>query len=74
MNDTTMLLTAIGSLAGVIVFLWKQISSHHQELVDSKKECDEDRERLHGECRQLWKAMYQIHPAAHAMRSDSENN
>ncbi len=52
-----LLIAAITTLAGVVTYLWKQLSSHYSELKSEHRECVEDRERL-------WKAMYSIHPAS----------
>lgn len=59
-----LLLGAVTSLAGVVVFLWKQLSDHNKEQKETYKElqarhdeCDDDR-------RKLWKALYAIYPAA----------
>jgi hypothetical protein len=52
-----LLIAAITTLAGVVTYLWKQLSSHYAELKAEHRECVEDRERL-------WKAMYTIHPAS----------
>ena len=52
-----LLIAAITTLAGVVTYLWKQLSSHYAELKAEHKECVDDRERL-------WKAMYTIHPAS----------
>lgn len=52
-----LLIAAITTLAGVVTYLWKQLSSHYAELKAEHRECVEDRERL-------WKAMYSIHPAS----------
>ncbi len=51
-----LLIAAVTSLAGVVTYLWKQLSTHYSELKAEHRECVEDRERL-------WKAMYSIHPA-----------
>jgi len=52
-----LLIAAITTLAGVVTYLWKQLSSHYAELKAEHRECVDDRERL-------WKAMYTIHPAS----------
>ena len=64
MTDSTLLLGAVSAMAGVVAFLWKQISSYHTEVILGRKECEEDRERLHKEQQELWKAIYQMYPAA----------
>jgi hypothetical protein len=71
MSDPTvsgLLITAVTSLGGVVVFLWKQISDSHKEsklrLKESEArhdECDDDR-------RKLWQALYAIHPAAKELK------
>ena len=58
MGDPTvngLLIAAVTSLAGVVTYLWKQLSNHYIELKAEHRECVEDREKL-------WKAMYSIHP------------
>ena len=60
MGDPTvngLLIAAVTSLAGVVTYLWKQLSTHYKELKAEHRECVEDREKL-------WKAMYSIHPAS----------
>jgi hypothetical protein len=52
-----LLIAAVTTLAGVVTYLWKQLTSHYAELKEEHRECVEDRERL-------WKAMYTIHPAS----------
>lgn len=52
-----LLIAAVTTLAGVVTYLWKQLTSHYSELKEEHRECVEDRERL-------WKAMYTIHPAS----------
>jgi len=49
-----LLIAAVTALAGVVTFLWKQISEHHKHALASKAECEEDRERLWGERDKLW--------------------
>lgn len=64
MTDPTvngLLIAGITSLAGVVAFLWKQLSSHYAELKEEHRECVEDRQKL-------WKAMYSIHPACKEIR------
>ncbi len=59
MSDPTvngLLIAAVTSLAGVVTYLWKQLSSHYAELKVSHEECVNDRQKL-------WKALYSIHPA-----------
>ncbi len=51
-----LLIAAVTSLAGVVTYLWKQLSTHYSELKAEHRECVDDRQRL-------WKAMYSIHPA-----------
>ena len=55
--DTTILLGAISTLAGVITFLWKQVSDNHKAVYTKLTDCEDDRE-------ELWRTLYQIHPAA----------
>jgi hypothetical protein len=68
MTDNQMLYSAIAALASVIGFLWKQITNHYAEMKQSRDDCEADREKLHGEMKTLWRAVYQVHPAAVAMR------
>jgi hypothetical protein len=51
-----LLIAAVTSLAGVVTYLWKQLSNHYTELKAEHRECVDDREKL-------WKALYSIHPA-----------
>ena len=60
MNEPTvngLLIAAVTGLAGVVTFLWKQISDNHKSIVTKLTDCEEDRE-------ELWKTLYTIHPAA----------
>jgi len=59
--ETTILLGAISALAGVITFLWKQVSDNHKAVYAKLTDCEQDRE-------ELWKAMYSIHPAAREIK------
>ena len=46
-TDTTkMLLAAIGALASVIVFLFRNDQKHYSELKQRSDECEDDRKRL----------------------------
>ena len=59
MTDPTvngLLLAAITTLAGVVTYLWKQLTDNYKEIKVKADECEEDRQRL-------WRAMYSIHPA-----------
>ena len=58
---------AVTALSGVIVYLWRQLSSHYAELKADHNECKKDRE-------ELWKAMYSIHPAAQRPSAHNNNN
>jgi hypothetical protein len=59
--DTTVLLAGISALAGVVTYLWKQITDHHKETREARADCEADRERL-------WKALYAIHPASKELK------
>jgi hypothetical protein len=56
-----LLIAAVTSLAGVVTYLWKQLSNHYAELKAEHHECVDDREKL-------WKALYSIHPAAREVK------
>ena len=68
----SLLIAAVTGLAGVVVFLWKQINEGNKnrevqyvELQARHDECDDDR-------RKLWRALYSIHPAAKELREVDE--
>ena len=52
-----LLIAAVTSLAGVVAFLWKQVNDNCKGIQEKLADCEEDRE-------ELWKTLYQIHPAA----------
>lgn len=45
-HATEMLLTAIGALAGVVAYLYKQTLTHFTQIQERADECDADRRRL----------------------------
>jgi hypothetical protein len=48
-----LLIAAVTSMAGVITYLWKQLTNQFNSLQKRSDECDEDR-------KELWKALYSI--------------
>jgi hypothetical protein len=75
MTDPTVngiLLSGITALAGVVTYLWRQITSHYAELKDAHQkqyqELKADRDECIKDREELWKALYSIHPAARTIK------
>jgi len=49
-----LLIAAVTGLGSVVAFLWKQIADNHKSALESKKDCEQDRERLWSERDKLW--------------------
>jgi len=49
-----LLIAAVTALGSVVAFLWKQIADNHKSALASKKDCEQDRERLWSERDKLW--------------------
>lgn len=52
-HATEMLLTAIGALAGVVAYLYRQTLDHFTQIQQRADECEADR-------RQLWKELADV--------------
>ena len=63
MNEVTMngmLLSAIGTLGGIVAYLWKQISSNYADLKVKHSECEDDRKELWRDRAELWEELARI--------------
>ena len=63
MNDMTMngmLLSAIGTLGGIVAYLWKQLTTNYNEIKIKSIECEEDRKELWKDRAELWEELAKV--------------